>query len=270
MRKWECPTGEKWEKYLLEKEVTDRQQLEYHLEGCPQCRFILAQLSKELERLQAVWDESVRPNVIHLSPLSPDISSDDPTPLEIAAQGKHRAPENDAITLASEDQRILLRAVKDAHTEETWLYVVADDPVLYENVLVKLPLGDQEFVTDTRGRVNLGVVDWLEKELLTAEVRPPKATFTMSPFRTIETGKYVELKSSGGDRVKVALTGEGHNYCLEVQIIELSKANTKAPLKVAVRMAGTDKLVQIQPVVSDQASFGDIDTIEKLEVYLYQ
>jgi len=270
MQKWECPTSEQLEKYLLEKEVTNRQQLERHLEGCPQCRFTLTQLDNELESLQTVWDESATPNIIHLLPLLPDATSGGLALLDLAAQGTRRNTEENAITLASEDQQVLLRAVRDAHTKETWLYVVADDPTLYENVLVKLPLADQEFVTDAQGRVNLGVVDWSEKELLAAEVRPPQATFALSPFRAVETGESAELKSSSGDRVKVALTSEGHNYRLDIQILELSKAHTKTSLKVAVRVAGTDKLVQIQPVVSDQASFGDIDAIEKLEVYLYQ
>ena len=269
MQKWTCPTSEQWETCLLEKEVTDHQDLERHLEDCRHCRFTLTQLNKELESLQAVWDESATPYIIHLLPLLPDATSGGPSPLELAAQGTQEDAEKGAITLASEDQQVLLRAVRDAHTKETWLYVVADDLTLYENVLVKLPLGDQEFVTDTQGRVNLGVVDWPEKELLAAEVRPPKATFTLSPFRAVEKGESAELKSSSGDRVKVVLTGEGHNYRLEIQILELSKAHKKASLKVAIRVAGTNKLVQIQPVVSDQASFGDIDAIEKLEVYLY-
>ena len=270
MQKWQCPTSEQWEQYLLEENAPDRVDLERHLEACPQCRFMLTQLTKELESLKTVWGTSVTPDIIHLLPLLPDAASGGPTPLKLAAQGTQRDDEQDAITLASEDQQVLLRAVRDAHTKETWLYVVADDPTLYENVLVILPLGDQEFVTDAQGRVNLGVVDWPEKELLAAEVRPPQATFAMSPFRAVETGESAELKSSGGDRVKVALTGEGHNYRLDIQILELSKARTKASLKVAVRVAGTERLVQIQPVISDQASFGDIDAIEKLEVYLYQ
>ncbi|GEM_PF-2100578 len=270
MQKWECPTSEQWERYLLEEDAPNQVSLERHLEDCPQCRFTLTQLNKELERLQAVWDASATPDIIRLMPLPLDATPGGPTPLKLAAQGAQRDTEKDAITLASEDQQVLLRAVRDAHTKETWLYVVADDPTLYENVLVKLPLGNQEFVTDTQGRVNLGVVDWPEKELSAAEVRPPKATFILSPFGADETGDTAELKSTSGDRVKVALTGEGHNYRLDIQILELSKVHMKATLKVAVRVAGTEQLVQIQPVVSDQASFGDIDAVEKLEMYFYQ
>jgi len=270
MQKWQCPTSEQWERYLLEDDVPDKLYLERHLEGCPQCRFTLTQLNKELECLRAIWDESAVPDIIRLFPLRPDASSGGPTPQKLAAQGVQKDARHDAVTLASEDQQVLLRVIRDAHTEETWLYVVADDPALYENVLVRLPSVDKEFVTDPQGRVNLSVVDWPEKELLAAEVRPPKATFTMSPFRAVETGEAVELRSTSGDRLKMALTGEGHNYRLEVHIVELSKAHMKAPLKLAVRMAGTKRLVQIQPVVSDQACFGDLDAVEKLEVYLYQ
>lgn len=255
--------------YLLVEDVPNRMDLARHLEDCPQCRFVLTQLSQELESLQVAWNETAAADIIHLSPLLPDATSDAPTPLELAAQGSQRDTEEDAITLASEDQQVLLRAVRDAHTKETWLYVVADDPTLYENVLVKLPLGDQEFVTDAHGRVNLGIVDWPEKELLAAEVRPPKATFAMSPIRAAETGEAAELKSSRGDRVRVVLTGEGDNHRLDIQILESSEAHTKPTLKVAIRVAGTERLVQIQPVISDQASFGDIDAVEKLELYLY-
>ncbi len=270
MQKWQCPTSERWERYLIEDDVPDKLDLERHLEGCPQCRFTMVQLNEELKRLRAIWVESATPDVIHLSPLAPNAGREIPTPLNLAAQGVRKDAGHDAVTLASEDQQVLLRVVRDAHTKETWLYVVADDPALYENVLVRLPSMDKEFVTDPQGRVNLGVVDWPEKELLAAEVRPPKATFTMSPFRTIETGEAVELRSTSGDRVKLALTGEGHNYRLEVNIVELSKTRKKTSLKLAVRMAGTERLVEIQPVVSDQACFGDLDVAEKLEVYLYQ
>ncbi len=270
MQKWQCPTREQWERYLLGDDVPDKLVLERHLESCPQCRFVLARLNKELERLRAIWNESAIPDSIRLFPLPPNADQESPTPLNLAAQGIRKAASHDAVTLVSEDQQVLLRIVRDTHTKETWLYVVADDPALYENVLVRLPSVDKEFVTDLQGRVNLGVVDWPEKELLAAEVRPPKATFMMSPFRAIETGEAVELKSTGGDRIKMALTGEGRNYRLEIHIIELSKARIKASLKLAVRMAGTERLVQIQPVLSDKVCFGDLDVTEKLEVYLYQ
>ena len=207
--------------------------------------------------------------MIVLSPLRSEVSTNGSVSMRLAAQGTQGSTAEVAITLASEDRRVLLRFVKDVHTEETWLYVVAEDPVLYENVLVRLPLRNREFITDSQGRANLGSVDWPEKDLLNAEIRPPQATFILSPLET-EGGKSIELQSSKGDHIRVAFADEGRNLRFDIQILRLSEEHDEVMLKAAIRVADSDKLVQIQPVLVDHASFVNVGPAQKLEVYLYR
>jgi len=69
MQNWTCPTSEEWQRYLLDPEDTDRGELERHLEVCPQCRFTVARLRRELDVLRAAWVESATPDAIRLFPV---------------------------------------------------------------------------------------------------------------------------------------------------------------------------------------------------------
>lgn len=271
IQKRTCPTGERWDQFLLNPGMAERQELERHLEECPYCRFVIAQKRTDLGDLQRAWDESAVPDFIFLSPLILDDSFEEPAAALLAAQGIPEDVGAKAVTLSSPDQKVFMRAIRDSHTKETWLYLMAEDPDLCRNVLIKLFGREGEYLTDSNGRVNLGVIEWPGAEKLTAEVHLPKATFALTPMKDLaDSGDSVVLNSSAGDRIKVTFMGDGRNRLLEVQILEISDMHKETPLRIAVRLTEMERLLQVKPAPSGRATFDGVETLGTLEIYLYQ
>ena len=271
MQKWTCPTADQWDRYLLDPKTTRQHELEQHLQECSTCRFLLAQRRHNFEELDEIWHEPETPHIIHLSPVVLSENTDEPSATLLAAEGNGEGTKTEAITLSSPDQAVLLRAVRDPHTKETWLYVMAKEPSMYQNVVVR-PFGeDQEYLTDSEGRVKLGMIEWPTPEKLTAEVRLPKATFTMAPIKEpIDEDKSIVLQSSTGDRIRVTFTGEGRNRLLEIEVLEIPDLQTEVPLKVAVRGPGMKGTPQVKLVTLNRVTFDGVESTRKLDIYLYQ
>jgi hypothetical protein len=191
-------------------------------------------------------------------------------PTLLAAQGGEEQTVGESATLSSPGQELLLRLVRDEHSSELWLFLLADDEDAFRNAIVK-PFGEtNEFVTDDRGRVNLGLRPWPKVEALTAEVRLPRATFTLSPLAESEPGgQSAELRSPGGDKIKVTFTGDGRNRRLEIQILEVQVEHADAPLKVALRREAEGAL-RVQALAENRAVFENVESVKSLEIYLYQ
>lgn len=271
IKKWTCPTAEQWERFILKAELTDYQELEQHLETCAECRFLIQERRREIEELSLFWREVSKPDVIHLSIHEDMVSLDGVSRRLLAAKGREEGSHPESITLSSSDKKILLRAVLDSRTEETWLYLLADDPGMYSNVLVK-PFGsEKQYLSDDKGRINLGKVDWPADERLTAEVQLPRAQFILRPVEDLSVeGESAELRSPGGDRIKVTLSGEGRNRRLEVKILDVPGLVKEVGLKVAVRGRGVARVLQTRPPRAGTASFEEIGEIGSLEIFLFQ
>jgi len=271
MNKWTCPTGEQWERFLLATQMSQRKALEEHLETCPYCRFLIAERRRELRELEAVWENSVGPQVIQLTPLEIADQRGEPATTLLAAQGGGDPMRQEAITLASPDQTLLLRAVRDLRSRELWLYLMADDPSTCRNVLVTPFGGEKEFLTDEQGRVNLGVVDWPKPLALTVDVSLPKAVFTLAPMKDqLGEGEAFELSSAAGDRIKVTFRGGGAGRHLEVQIVAFADIKEMMPIKVAIRGTGMVKIFQVDPAAFGKVPFEEQDKPGTLDIYLYQ
>lgn len=266
---WSCPSSDDWHRYHLDPALPDRQELEQHLNQCPYCRLVLEQIAKDIDLLATDWRRSGDSSTYHLFMVagSPEPSADATL---LAAQGTDNPFVTRSAVLSSPGQEIIMRLVLDPYSDETWLYLTAEDQALYHNVLVK-PFGGQEYVTDDKGRVNLGVVEWPAQEKLTAEVKLPKAVFVLTPI-TQPAGERqaTVLKTPAGDQIRVTLSGDGRNRRLEVEVVAAPTLLPDIPLKIAIRGVVAPQLTQVQPVVSAQAAFDGVDISEKLEIYLYQ
>ncbi len=267
IQRWHCPTAEKWDKYLLYVAGKEQIELKKHLAECPHCRLYVNERKKELEELQQVWDVSAVSDIIYLHPAESEISPTDSIKTLLAAKGNDKSVGTESITLTSRDHKVLFRAVRDFHSGEIWLYLIADKQELFQNVLVK-PFGtDKEYVTDDCGRVNLGKIDWPKEDRLTAEVHLPKASFKMEPLKeSIEAGEVVELNSTVGDKIKACFTGEGRNRRLSLQLIEIRKELRDIPIKIAVRSRDKTRICGIETEISLE----DLNNSEILEIFLYQ
>jgi hypothetical protein len=216
------------------------------------------------------WQASSNPRIISLSLFDAGLEEDRAGMALLAAQGNGRESSENAVTLASADHQVILRAVRDAHTAETWLYLLADDPELYRNALVR-PFGlDKDYITDDAGRVNLGVIEWPRPEALVAEIHLPKAAFHLEPVKELAEGGGVVVDSSGGDRIRVTLRRETHSRRVEVKVLEVAGLDPKEPLRIAVKGGGAIRILQIHPAQAGEAMFEGSEELGSLEIYLYQ
>jgi hypothetical protein len=271
MQKFQCPSGDTWDRFILDPDFPLRSKLEKHLEICPYCRFLVAEREAELRELNKIRTGLVSTNVIYLSALDYSQFADSPEKTLMAAEGKNNALRQHAVTMASSDQKVLLRVVRDANTDETWLYVLSDNPEIRRNVLIRLFDLSEDFITDNDGRVNLGIIDWPERKSLKAEIHLPKAVFSLSPVTRLEKGEgSVDIDSSGGDRIRVTFSKDSHGRRVEVQILEIRDLHEGIPLKVAVKSVETTRLTRIEYPGMTGAAFDKIDSVGDLEIYLYQ
>ena len=270
MLNWTCPTGEQWQEYLLDPELPSRPELDRHLETCPYCRFLVNQLQRDLDELARTQDELPSIDIVQLTLYERDYESAGGKRL-LAAEGAEEAVGVPSITLSSPDEKLFMRAIRDKHTNETWLYLMAEDMELCRNVLVKPFGGDREYITDDRGRVNLGRIDWPVPERMTAEAHLPKAVFVLSPYRDItDQSNSAEFSSEGGDRIRVSLSGRGPNCRIEVTVLELPSFREGATLRMGMRVPQRKDQPQIQLVDSDMVTFESVLEPTTIEIFLFQ
>ena len=279
VKTWACPDSEAWDRYAVDPESPDAAALSRHLEDCGSCRLVLAEKRKEWAALADTWRSTAGFRSIRLTAIPVSDSIMDRRP-RLAAKGEPPADEAEAVTLLSPDKQVMMRAVRDQATGDLWLYLAAegerDAPkesgVLRTggNVLIR-PFGsDREYLTDARGRVNLGKVDMPTADQLVAEVRLPTAVFRLeSAGRDEERERGQTLTSPQGDEVRVTWAGEHPHRRLEVQVVKLTGLIPDAPLRIAVR--GTDDArPQLKPVAGNQATVDDVAFDQPVEIYFFQ
>ena len=265
-----CPTGKQWDEYLLGKDFAERAALTWHLENCGYCRLLVTERKRFLSELSEVLHASAKPAVILFSLLT---SSDElqPGQMALAAKGELGPPLPEGATLASPGQEMLLKVLRDPHTHNIWLYLMADDPAHYAYVIVKPFDLERQFVTDANGRINLGSIDWPATELLKAEVHLPEAVFVLLPLaESPDSLSTSVLTSPRGDEIRVTLTGAARNRRLDIEVMKLSEFLQGVPLRVAIREPGETGALQVRTLVSSRAEFDDVKAPEKLEIYLFQ
>jgi hypothetical protein len=270
MYKSQCPTVEQWVQYLLGEFEDTRNQLELHLQECSYCRFVLARLRQEMARLTMVWNDSTQPDVIKLHAWHlGNLGEVHPHSL-LAAQSEDDSTMAESVTLSSADQRLLLRAVRDPRTREVWLYLVAEDPSVYQNALVRPFNLRQEFLADSEGRINLGAIDWPDKTALNAEVHLPKVSFRLAPLEDVASKENsVELTSAHGERIRVTFSGEGRNRRLTISVLDIPGLGSEQAVRVAVRAGAETRLVHLPATASSPAAFDNVDVLKTIEVFLY-
>lgn len=263
-----CPGINEWNLFILGSESIDRAALGQHLESCQLCRFLVERRREELQRFSRRWSQPDAPPVYHLYQWRGDLFSGSGLPA-IAAEGQKLEVGSESTTLLSTDRRIMLKAVRDSHTREVWLYLISDDPSLYQNVLVR-PFGGREYMTDEKGRVNLGRIPWPDSENLIAEVRVARASFSLIPFKDIPQPEgTIILSSPDGDQVKISLHDTGAGKALRLEIMPKETGAPAAPLKIAVREKGSRELLMIKSDLTDQLELTRIDSRDTIEIYLF-
>lgn len=271
VRLWGCPSGDEWDRFLLDPGMPEHDRLSGHLASCPHCRFVVAERKRGLAELQAAWDGSAPHNIIILRPIEEFAAGAGELSL-LAAKGAEPAPVSETVTLASPDNQVFLRAVRDAHSQDVWLYLVSEEnPALCRHVLLK-PFGSgTEYVTDSQGRVNIGRVPMPESADLQAEVHLPTAVFTLLPLTgTKDRGVSHVIESPGGDQVRVTWSQDDPTRRLEIEILKLPNRVPDVPLKVAVRRTDDIAPPHLRTASTDLVTIESVEPNESLEIYFFQ
>lgn len=263
-----CPSPEDWDAYLLTADENRDKTQEAHLAVCQLCQ-VTVEWRKELLGAVVEAMESVDHAVI--SGFAPFAEVDPHAESLLAAQSQtlpgRQIP---SISLVSADQRILLKVVKDDTTKNTWLYVIADESELFQNVVVR-PFGDdREYITDESGKVLLGKIEIDSDSLSQVEIRIPRAVFVLEPFRGAVTGEQsTVLRADNGDEIQVSLHRVGSDQEIEIELVKLSPRATTGPLRIAIREEDTGRMRWLA-LESKQAKVGGIKHSKILQIYLVE
>jgi hypothetical protein len=260
-----CPSSSDWDRFLTDATGDSSRELRSHLATCPRCRFLLDQRAQDMEELSQAWSGFT------VSLTCWDLHLDVPAHSErFAAKPAKSAPLSESIRLLSPDQRIMLQAVRDSRTNDIWLYLKADDPLLYQHILVRPFNWDREFLTDDAGRINLGPAQWPTPEQQVAELKLPAATLEL--VSVDKTPRYQEpcvLISPFGDEVGIKMVESGPHARLEIEILKRAPVHGDKPLKIAVRSRTSGQSFILEPGPAGLPTVNPIAAQEAIDVYLF-
>jgi hypothetical protein len=265
-----CPSESEWDRFVIDPAIPEHDEMGRHLAGCPYCAMLVADLQREWSGMEAREEPAAATSGPIVMTIVSELWTDSAQPA-LAAMGQTGPKEPESVTMASPDRVVWLRAVRDPRTRDLWLYLyLEEDEAIARHAIVR-PFGlEREFLTDDQGRINLGNAQWPQKEALKADVRLPKAEFSLRPLHS-PAGESTELTSPSGDRISLSWTGERTNRHLEIGIAFLRDLIPGAPIRIAIRGSRQAEPVTIRTIPpTGTASFEGIEDPEGLEIYIYQ
>lgn len=226
-----------------------------HVERCEFCSELLDDLrlvhgavddetaSVDLPSIQALSDrlysEALRGRTIPLSPLTPEpiLSSIS----LLAADGIKERPldvEN-LYEYYSENPEMILRLMYSRPDNRHWVQLVADDPALVSNVLLRLPELGAELLTTDSGRADLPDSALNQFDTLKWEVKLPDLTFTLDPLAYdpahTEYSTPIELRTDHDDLMRLTFEGKTEGKLLTVEFLELAGIGVHDRLHVYIQ-----------------------------------
>lgn len=265
-----CPTATDLEQFVLDPAFPDRDRVSAHVGSCPYCQVSVAELAREWSELAA----SARVGDSTLFVLTPlDEASTFVGATSLAAKGAGAPLPPRGFTLASPDHVMWLKVVRDAQTEDVWLYLYSENETVIPRNAVVRPFGmEGDFVTDDQGRINLGRVAWPDKDSLRAEVRLPTASFRLEEIGNLDLpiGE-ATLTSLAGDRLHVSWTADERGRRITIEVQALAGLSQEAPLQVAVRARGVETPVQVRALQLDQPlTIEHPSPLDRIEIFVYK
>ena len=265
-----CPTSSELEVFILDPVCPDRDRLNAHIESCPYCQISVGELRREWSELVAASEVSASASFI-LIPI--DEVSTFAGSTTLAAMGADAPTPVRGFTLASPDRVMWLKVVRDAQTEDIWLYLYSEDEALVPRNAVVRPFGmERDFVTDEQGRINLGRAAWPGKESLRAEVKLPSASFRLEEIGDLDrpTGE-ATLTSPAGDRLHVSWTADDRGRRITIEVQSLAGLSAETPLQVAVRARGVETPVQVRSSQLERPlTIEHSGSLDRIEIFVYK
>lgn len=163
----------------------------------------------------------------------------------LAAANDRPIPKNSVESvgvLATVDRELMVRVLRHPQTNETELYLIAEDELRYRNVLVHVPSLAKNYISDDAGRVFLGNIPLVNMEDLTVEVQSPRATYNL----TVPEGPVATILShSSGQSIRVRCIPEQVDYRLKITLLKNKTLTEFEPSSFRVMLKQADQKPQL-------------------------
>jgi len=267
---WKCPTSDTWQRFLTDPEGIDREPLHQHLLACPYCTYFVSQLRQLYADLLADDDRSSGDTNV-LLPWTEPVDDMRTGHTLLAAQGGVEPEAESALVLTSPDNQVLMRATRDTRTGQTWLYLMSEDQARCQNVLIRPFAGGTSFLTDENGRACLGDIAWPEPHMMTAEIRPPKASFSIAlTDNWPETGQEIVLPSLDNLRLRVAVSRIGPGCRLHLEATDWPQSIVPGSVTIAIRNSKDFSDTIIAPLTTGCVIHDCTNADSQIQIYLYR
>ena len=265
MRHTVHPTRERLIAFIegqLEEPETGK--LSGHLDDCEFCREFLDDyrllqeslaMAEQEELPEAVrelterlYRETLLGCVVSLEPLAAEAGL--PTRALAADRETEEAASHDpGITLYSEDPEIILRLMSGPRPDDNYVQLISDDSALVSHVLVQAPQLGREFLTDARGRAELGAAPLELTDDIKWQIKMPDAVFDLEPLvydpDKPEHSEQVTLETDRQDKLEVTFERLTEGRKITLRLLELDGKQDFGEVKVVVATEQTSRLDQI-------------------------
>ncbi len=267
-----CPKGRVWDAFVLGLTGVDVPVLAEHLKTCEDCQLLVSDRRAYYSSLAAVARELPTDTIARMLPppvrLTPINLVEIPSQVEsvLAAEGPAEASTPTASTFASEDRRWMVKVVWDSSTGHEKLYLLSSEGEPVAGLLIRLSGLTTDYLTDSKGCVDLGSARWPVGNEPEVSVVMPAATFSLNVTVLPEEVQSSTLVRSGhDDLLKVSMSTTETSRRLRLEIVALAPDLAGKPLRVAVQSDNNSQVLKLEPVmVLDH--FGMPGT---LDIYLF-
>ena len=286
-----CLTYGQIEKLVLRSAFYGETTLPNHINSCNFCKtaykrtqnfYLMTQnefhsisISDRVEELQKRLHER-SPNqyyldVLNLLPISKPVSRVIHTLAADSGTVKTKPRTKNVGVFASTDGRLMVRILCNPQGEYT-LFLIAESPDLYANVIVSILGIEGEYITDQQGRINLGSIDLPPVEKLGIEVKTAQDSFDLNQVfvaKNVKIGEgSITLERKNTRQIKLEILPAGSSYSLKVTI-EASGVEAEQE-KVRVMVVRDQSHPRLKHVIRGVALFQDIEHPANLQIKIFE
>ncbi|BFN38014.1 hypothetical protein [Fidelibacter multiformis] len=229
----ECPDLKNLEQYVLDELFLKpvNKHITAHLQECPFCRSryeatkeFYTLFHHEVTHAMPQFPSSIRTDTVPGYDLTHHIPSTVSNYAILSADNKSRKSKSDLEIVAvftSEEENLMIRLAKHRQSQEYTMYIIANDPVLYEYVLVSVDTIGKTYLTDNQGQIELGPVQIEYPQDLVIQVHVPDIIYTLdaekvrTALQTVPRGKDLLLKEGIDNRLDIKVQEIAGQYELD-------------------------------------------------------
>jgi hypothetical protein len=242
-----CPSPEKIEKYIIESFFAiENAEMENHIEECRFCAEIYQDLMSFYKKFQKELMEgfsSIPESLSFSKPIYGSFASTigpkkdgDITLAAAKGQSLNKVPLELIAVFSTEDENLLLRLFHDTDSGEYQLSLIAEDPALYQYVLVSNEHLDKTFVSDACGRIVIGDIEFSDPKALVFHVQTADIIYTLNALKVrqamekIPDNELFEIHGAVNKKMDVQITKPIDLY--DITFIDRSEDNNSGQMLI--------------------------------------